>query len=89
MKTNRLIIEKNEAYEKAKENLEKEFEYKLKMLKRQTNKLKRERRKHLEIDAKINAVKEWIEHLLNRLQKSRDTRYHLTFIHYPRVFSSQ
>ena len=78
MKTNRLIIEKNEAYEKAKENLEKEFEYKLEMLKRQINKLKRERRKHLEIDAKINAAKEGIEHLLNRLQKSRDTRYHLT-----------
>ena len=77
MKTNRLIIEKNEAYEKAKENLEKEFEYKLEMLKQQTNKLKRERRKHLEIDAKINAAKEGIEHLLNRLQKSRDTRYHL------------
>ena len=51
-----------------------ELEYLLGILKRQRHVLNAEREKHLEIDSKLVTAKEGIKRLLDRLNKSVDSR---------------
>ena len=68
-------MEKDEAIKRAQEHSEKESKYMLGLLKRQAHFLNVEKEEHFEIDSKLITAKEGIKRLLDRLQKSLDSRY--------------
>ena len=67
-------MEKDEAIKRAHEHSKKESKYELGILKRQAHFLNVEKEEHFEVDSKLITAKEGIKRLLDRLQKSLDSR---------------